>query len=399
MHTLKTVGGAQSLRSITARHASARVLDLHAIAEASGTDLDHGARPMFTHPVLNRTIIAKHHARPGDAGYSPQSGVIATKVIFPFDVRDLDLGGQYLFVHEPDLAQQLERHLDWRTSFLERDIAVLRALDRLPTLDPFLIREALSAQKVDVAPCYFRLSPADRDEMLEFVSSEVAALIELCFGKLTSKSGQTARLAALLLSDGDNPELEPLRLTMGMEGPEFREAMFCWKAILYYRWRSRILAPDLKETRRYVSWVDLGKFDSETASYIKGGIDRIEAMIADSQRKIAEAFRVYDAVFEALSVEKSPEPFRRFLKEGPTQFARLGERMGRLEQLISFWVHQFPDRRTRAFSPEAIFEGLRDLLGALSLTSDRGEGEADPARDMGVPVDNLRASRRGTKVA
>ena len=179
---------------------------------------------------------------------------------------------------------------------------------------------------------------------------------------------ETARLAALLLSDGDNPELEPLRLTMRMDENEFREAMFCWKAMLYYRWRSRILAPDLNTAATSAGY--LGKFDADTATFIKSGMDQIETMIVEAERNIAEAFRAYDTVFTALTVGKSPEPFRRFLKEGPRLFSRLGERMGRLEQLISFWAHQFPDRRTRAFSPEAIFDGLRNLLSALSLKSD-----------------------------
>ena len=88
--------GVESLSSITARAASARVLDLHAIARSADDDPDHDARPLFAHPVLNRTIIAKHHPRPGEFG--PESGApsIVTKVIFPFDGEDLDLGGVFL---------------------------------------------------------------------------------------------------------------------------------------------------------------------------------------------------------------------------------------------------------------------------------------------------------------
>jgi hypothetical protein len=41
--------------------------------------------------------------------------------------------------------------------------------------------------------------------------------------------------------------------------------------------------------------------------------------------------------------------------------------MGRLEQLTSYWGHQFPGLRTRQLSPETIYDGLRNLLSALSL--------------------------------
>jgi len=62
-------------------------------------DEEHRHRPMFLHPVLNRTIIVKHHPRPGEFEYSPDRGAIVTKVIFPFDPNDLDLGGQRKITH------------------------------------------------------------------------------------------------------------------------------------------------------------------------------------------------------------------------------------------------------------------------------------------------------------
>jgi hypothetical protein len=367
MRTLKTDSGFQSLRSITARSASARVLDLHTVAREAGEDPDHAASPMFTHPVLNRTIIVKHHPRPGEFDYSPDRGAVATKVIFPFDPDDLDLGGQYLVVDDPDLVEQLERHLDYRDANIARDVTVLRLLDRLPTLDPFLLHEALRANKLDVAACYFRLSPADKSEMLEFVALQVETLIGLCFGGSAGHGSEAKRLSTLLLAEGDSPELAPLRQAMRMEAEEFAQAMFCWKAVLYYRWRSRALAPDMKATRRSIGFVDPGRFDGDTAPFIKSAVSQLEALIADCERHIAELFRIYDEVFRALTVQKSPEPFRNFLVDGPRVFARLGERMGRLEQLVSYWSHQFPDLRTRGLPPETIFDGLRNILLALSL--------------------------------
>ena len=152
MRALPTVAGVQSLRSITARSASARVLDLHSLALDAAADPDHAARPMFTHPVLNRTLIVKHHPRPGEFEYDDGHGAIVTKIIFPFDPGDLDLGGQFLLVDDPDLVALLERHLDYRDGDLIRDLAVLQMLGRLPTLDPFLLNEALTTNRIDVAP-------------------------------------------------------------------------------------------------------------------------------------------------------------------------------------------------------------------------------------------------------
>ena len=369
MRGLQTVAGVQTLRSITARSSSARVLDLHTLAQDCAGDPAHRERPMFTHPLLNRTIIVKHHPRPGEFEYAPARAAIATKVIFPFDPDDLDLGGQFLMVDEPDLAEQLGRHLDYSGAQLERDVAVLRLLDGLPTLDPFLLYEALTANRLDVAPCYYRLSHADKTEMLEFVCKQVESLIALCFGGPAGHDGQAKRLSELLLAEGDSEELEPLRATMRMEEAEFSHAMFCWKAVLYYRWRSRKLAPEIKATHKSIKGVEAGRFETDVRPFVRNAVSQLDRMIGECERKIAEMFRTYDGVFKALTVQRSPEPFRRFLTDGPRHFSRLGERMGRLEQLISFWAHQFPELRTRQLSPEAIFDGLRNILSALSLKS------------------------------
>jgi hypothetical protein len=367
MRALTNINGVQSLRSIIQRSSSARVLDLHTLARDCFDDPEHRAKPMFSHPMLNSTLVVKHHARPGEFEAGADRGAIVTKVIFPFDPEDLDLGGQFLLVDDPDLMDQLERHLDYREADIERDVMMLKLLDRLPTLDPFLLYEATSANKIDVAPCYYRLSPSDKAEMLDFVARQVETLISLCLGGVPVSDAKAKRLSELILSEGYSEELAPLRLTMRMEPAQFAQSMFCWKAVLYYRWRSRTLAPEMKITRRAIASVDAKRFDLDTARFVRRASMQLEGMMADSERKIAEMFRIYDEVFDALTEQKSPEPFRRFLVDGPRLFSRLGERMGRLEQLVSYWQHQFPGRTVRQLSPEIVFDGLRALLSALSL--------------------------------
>ena len=395
MRALSTVSGVQSLRSIAARSSSARVLDLHSLAMGDEELRDYRERPLFSHPVLNRTIIVKHHPRPGDFDYRVEGRAVTTKVIFPFDPGDLDLGGQFLLVDEPDLVEQFDRQLDCADGDMARDIAVLRIIDSLPTLDPFLLREALTAAKYDIAPCYFRLSPADQTEMLEFVAHQVETLIELCFSgpKAGAFAGKAKRLSELLLGDGDDPELEPLRMALRLEPEQFVNAIFAWKALLYYRWRSRVLAPELKATRKSIGEVDATRFEGHLTPFVRQAVLRLEATVRDCERRIAQLFKIYDDVFETLTVQRTPEPFRKLLVDGPRIFARLGERMGRLEQVVSYWRHQFPDLKTRQLPPEAVFEGLRNLLAAMAIRPGHDQ-RAATARVWTVENDGSAEARR-----
>jgi hypothetical protein len=162
--------------------------------------------------------------------------------------------------------------------------------------------------------------------------------------------------------------------------------MFLWKAVLYYRWRSRGLMPDVKATHRSIAGVETQGFDPDSGRFARNVIGELEALMGDCERRIAELFRIYDNVFDALTQSRSPEPFRRFLSDGPRVFARLGERMGRLEQLVSFWQHQFPGGKTRHLSPEAIIDGLRNLRSALSLGGAAGADHPLTERVWGTEV-------------
>src|SRR5580693_3983030 len=168
MQLYRVDAGVRNLKAMVATSSSARVLNLHGLAADQPAD----AKPMFVHPVLNRAILAKHNVAAGDEERIAPRRFNATKIIFPFDPDDLNLGGQFLFVDQIDFLVALTRRLDYGDRLLDRDVAVLRILDRLPTLDPFLVREALAKQQIEVDQSYYRLSPADKEQMLGFVESQ-----------------------------------------------------------------------------------------------------------------------------------------------------------------------------------------------------------------------------------
>ena len=367
MQVLKSVAGVRSLKGMTAAASSARVLDLHALAVEAIDDPDYLAKPLFIHPVLNRSIIVKHNVRPGEADRLAPRRFNATKVIFPLDQRDLNLGGQSLFVDQSDFVGALTRHLDYTDLPLDRDVRVLRILDQLPTLDPFLVREVLSQQHIDVGRCYYRFSETDKAEMLGFVSGEIEALIRLCFGEGDTNERKSRRLSQLLLSDQDNAELDPLSQTLRMEREEFSEAMFVWKAFLYYRWRSGALAPLLETTLRSLSSIRNARYERDELSFVIGAKRLLEKTITNSWREVGGRLKLYDRAFASLTEDQNPDGFRAFLIRGPSLFIELGEEIGRLEQLVSFWNDRFGVERVSILPPEEVLDGMRELLQALAI--------------------------------
>lgn len=382
MQALNAVAGLRSLRTIIAAAASARVLDLHALAAEELEDPDYVEQPMFLHPLLNRAIIIKHNLRSGETDRLPPGRFNATKVIFPFDSTDLNLGGQWLFVGQRNFVAALARNLDYTNLSMDRDVAVLRVLDRLPTLDPFLIRESLHQQNIEVGRCYYRFSESDRIEMLGFVAGEIEALVQLCFGNRKGNEERMQRLSQLLLANQESAELEPLRETFRMEPAEFSEAMFSWKAFLYYRWRSRTLGPMLKSTLNSMSAVRAGRHERDDLAFVVRAKQLIEKTVTNSWREVAQRLKLYDDAFASLTTQGNPETFRSFLVHSSNLFLQLGDRIGRLEQVVGFWNDRFGDQRVGGTSPDDVLGAIRDLLQAMSL--ELTARPSAPAPDVGL---------------
>ena len=203
--------------------------------------------------------------------------------------------------------------------------------------------------------------------MLGFVAGEIEALIQLCFGDMKANDKRTRRLSQLLLADQDSPDLEPLRLTLRMEEAEFSEAMFSWKAFLYYRWRSRTVAPKLKATMKSLSGIRVRRYERDELSFVIDAKTLLERTITNAWREVAQRLRLYDRAFASLTNQENPDSFRSFLIHGSSLFIELGDRIGRLEQVVSFWSDRFGDQRIAGMSPDDVLDGMRELLQALSV--------------------------------
>ena len=367
MQVLKAGAGVLNLKGMVATSSSSRMLNLHGLALEQPAASEYFQRPMFAHPMLNRSIIVKHNIRPGEEERLAPRRFNVTKVIFPFDPVDLSLGGQYLFVDQPDFNAALARHLEYGELPMTRDIEVLRILDGLPTLDPFMLREVLAKHRIEVDSCYYRFTEPDKAHMMGFVESQIESLIQLCFGEVRENDSRAKRLSQLLLAEPDNPELEPLQLTLRMDGAEFAEAMFAWKAFLYYRWRTHDLAPALKATMRSMARLSRRRYDTDGLRFVIDAKTLLERTVARAWREIGQKLRLYDQAYAGLTEARDPDSFRKFLLMGRTLFIDLGERIGRLELLVGFWKHRLDKHYTGGMSPDDVMDAMRDLLQGLSI--------------------------------
>jgi hypothetical protein len=354
-----------SLEALSKSASTGRLLNLSWIATKCASDPEWSARPFFKTPIINTCLVVKHTPRAHEMQIFDRPPHIATKVIFPFDRENLALGGRSVFVGQKGWMDQLQI-LGHYAKTVDHDSKVLTALDELPSLDPFLVREHLARRGFHVGACYLAISDRDVERMKKMVAQEVGQLIGLAFDG-TKNNEHTAKLVQLLLTNEADARLEPLRLTLKLEGDAYKEGIFSWRGFLYYKWSVDELRMGLLRVLR-----DLGelkpktKADLATNAEIARGKTRLVKRIKASEAAALEALRTYDGAFWALVKEGNPSAFRDFLLRSPRMFVGLGAAVGGLSHIVSYWGYRFADGAPITASEEEVLEILHEFESSLA---------------------------------
>ena len=360
----------RSLRALDREASTSRVLNLLAIEARSGHRPEHSEAPLFRNRILNSALVVKHRLRTDDIFLFDEVRPNATKIIIPFERSDLGLGGQSFFVGQRGWVDLLREACN-EHSDMARDIATLRLIDQLPSLDPFLLREHLRRHGLSVAASYFALSGADMEQMQSFVQVQISHLINLAYRDTgrAAPGAHAARLVEALLSTDVDERLEPLRETLVMDGESFKEGVFSWKGFLYYKWMLTRLWSELDTVGAEIGRLTIsGNRDAETQRFLDDTRKRLRQGIVTERKAIMRALDVYDRAFDDLIDNGRPQAFREFLLRAPDMFLSLGEKVGVIAHIASFWRYRFPPGTPLVADIDEAVDLLQDFDAGLSAS-------------------------------
>ena len=344
---------------------TSRVLNLFHIAALNADNPEHGEKPLFLSPIINKCFLLKHRTRSDETYLFASPKTVATKIILPFDGGDLRAGGRSLFVDQRGYAETLREVGNYSREALDRDMGVLRLMTAVPSLDPFLLREHLRNNNIQVAPCYFAISEGDQERMHLFVNRELSQLVDLAGGG--GNSAASNRLVSAMLSSEVNEKLEPLRLTLGLTGNDFREGVFSWRGFLYYKWSMGKFWPDVMGVLREINSAQpMGGLTPEQKVFLGTSRRTIIQTVRDAGNHVTKALNVYDESFSDLVAHQSPKTFRDFLLSAPYMFLELGEKLGAISHIVSFWRYRFPERANSMIDAEELTTIFQDFNSSFS---------------------------------
>lgn len=328
-----------------------------------------GKDPLFKNRILNKAIILKHKLRGNELDLFESHVGTATKVLLPIDAGDLRSGAHYFFVGQKDFEAVTEEVFGNDLRPGSRDRNVLDQIDELPSLDPFLLREYLRRTGIEPAREYFNISDADILNMQKFVQEDIQALSNMSGGEIPGMP--SSRLADKLLSPRPEADFGPLREVLRLEDRQFLDGIFAWRGFLYYKWVLSDLMPRVDLTiKGMTSIVPRGLRDAESAAYLPLARTRIAASIRERIRAVEVTLGLYDRAFCALTIDGKPQAFRDFLIDSPGLFMSLGQRLGVLQHIVSFWSYRFPKTNAVAVSYCDLMDILMDFEDGIALETE-----------------------------
>ena len=364
----------RSLRGLEKTASTSRVLNLSALMARNVDNPEHEKSPIFVASSLSGAVIVRHRLRQQERDAFDRHRFSATKLIIPFTRSDLSLGGRTIFVAERGWLDVLDE-LRGEAPDLARDIGVLEAIDELPSLDPFLLREHMKRRGFEISPSYFEISAPDLARMQRFVGSEITKLIELAYRDVAGgMESNTTRLVEALLSAKTDARLEPLRLTLRLEPENYKEGIFAWKGFLYYKWVLNSLWPELKEVFAELGKVRvIGPMDRQTAMDLEATKVRLRTKLERQVKTVMGHLSVYDETFAQLTGEGNAIAFRDFLLKSPELFLSLGEGCGLISHIATYWRYQFARGKPLHADAVQLVDILQDFEASLGTIDDLAE--------------------------
>lgn len=365
---MRSTDGRRDLSLIRASGSTARVLNLALAYERFGHTEEYRTKPFFKNKRLNRAFIIKHALRPHERELFSRPTTSATKVILPYAPNELSLGGVSFLVNEIRFEKRLREAVGGYEdeAELKADAELLRVIASLPSFDPFLMRERLRHVGVAPARAYFDLAEADVLRMRAFVGREISQLVNLAFAGAARHSGDLSlRLAEKLMTDETAKALDPLREVLRLSGEEYVEGVFAWKGFLYYKWLMADFQPQLELLWPRFAGLLVSQATPEERRDLAEIRKAILQRMGEAALRVEESLQDYSAAFAALA-DGHAAAFREFLLTAPSMFIPIGETVGVVKHIHSFWAFRFPGDVTPIMEVEEAREILYDFESTLS---------------------------------
>ncbi len=290
--------------------------------------------------VLLKEAIALDRAQRAANGQ-----VVATKLYFPYNAEDVYEGGRSVYFHDPKLMNVLAEQFGLAATGtpdenLLYDVKILRILDQLPSLDGFLMRDALELEGIIANEHYFEVSEAERFAIHEYIRRKFEPLVRAAFGGQTPGSQKVTQLIDKIWEAKDKDALEPLIKAFRFPEPEALAIFASWKGINYYTFE---YARAKQKRESFGLWLRDRAVPRNVAT--KDVMDHLNQLRKETIQRLRYHWMAVDSIsqeYETLyarfvSTREGASGFVDFLKRSREIYWRMGDSLSKINHAINCW--------------------------------------------------------------
>ncbi|MGE5539051.1 MAG: hypothetical protein ACM30I_10555 [Gemmatimonas sp.] len=311
---------------------------------------DPEAPRFFRNKQLNTAVLIKDTV---PLGQREKSGpAVGTKLYFPFNEANIYEGGRTIFLHEKSLTRAImERYGEGALpqELLAEDLHILSILDHLPSLDPFLLKDAFMRAEVKMNESYFEVTAEAWAEIEAYMLQRFEPVVKAAFPDAMSSDDKARQLMDKIWEARDLEALMPLIVAFRLPQHEALDLFSSWRGIVYYSYQYGRVQLQLVELMKWLVANDVpitGRPVHETkemTAMLRNVRDQLRA-----EWKIVEGIiRKYEDGYDKMFRHKtSSAEFLAFLKGSNKIYWELGNALGKVSYGIYCW-----DVLTARFAP------------------------------------------------
>ncbi len=344
-------------------------------------------KPLFACRSLNATVIFKMPnfsfgegtaaggANEWDLVAQLTAGVVSidrpveTGIFIPYSQIQREAGGVVLYVRQRNFEVLMREFLGVNYQQTEgptkRDIAILEKIDSIPSLDPFLLKQALYKEFPDIDVAYFCITDAEDKAVRDTISRKVTPIVEKALQDATSTKAGLGRFIDAIW-DPTAPEATLFVSAFGISASQTQETFEAWRGITYYEWSyGRIIEP----IGRLLGWYRSERSKPTDGQRISSSVrQQLDTLRISSGRKLSAQARAPDEFFRDYAMrhaefvgKNDPSKFREFLRTASANYWQLGWSITALTHIIGIFSRAAAKSVDGCMMSETLFELYRDI--------------------------------------
>jgi hypothetical protein len=337
-------------------------------------------RLFFKNQSMNTVVLIKEPLTDERIEPHPSGFAVGTKLYIPYNEANVYEGGRSVFCHSKQLMEVLNQQFGFdgakvAKEDLDRDLKILNIIDKLPSLDVFLMHDALELEGLQVNPRFFEIDEGQRAAIQEFIRGKIEPLVRAAYSSNEQSVAQkVSQLVDKIWEAKDTVALDNLIKAFRIPESEAPAIFAAWKGIIFYCYE---YARNKDSREAFARWLKEGAQERELVSkavheYIdqtrRGVIERLR----EHWKEVENCTREYDAVYARFVESSDPGNFITFLRGAKSVYWRMGDSLSKMSHAINCWDLQtanFPGRRL----PSEHLEPLLVLLKAVLLGRANGK--------------------------